>query len=148
MNEPLSIWALISEAGVVVKIVMALLMIASVISWGMIVQRGIYFVSHRRLAKQFEEQLWSGSDLNKLYQDGTTRSGTGGVIHGQESIFRAGFKEFSRLQHQDGVDADAVMEGTQADTLRPSREEVNLRFVIIVTGHTAIQSRYPSVRFS
>ena len=30
---------------------------------------------------------------------------------GVEQIFRAGFKEFSRLRQQPGVDPDAVMEG-------------------------------------
>ncbi|KPX07178.1 MotA/TolQ/ExbB proton channel family protein, partial [Pseudomonas syringae pv. coryli] len=42
-------------------------------------------------------------------------------------IFRAGFKEFSRLRQQSGVDPDAVMEGVaRAMRVAISREEEKL----------------------
>ena len=41
-----------------------------------------------------------------------------------ESIFRAGFKEFSRLTRQSGADAEAIMEGAQrAMRVAVAREE-------------------------
>ncbi|MCY1229948.1 Protein TolQ [compost metagenome] len=44
-----------------------------------------------------------------------------------EQIFRAGFKEFSRLRQQAGVDPDAVMEGVaRAMRVAISREEEKL----------------------
>lgn len=46
---------------------------------------------------------------------------------GVEQIFRAGFKEFSRLRQQPGVDPDAVMEGVaRAMRVAISREEEKL----------------------
>ena len=46
------------------------------------------------------------------------------ALLGWKSIFRAGFKEFSRLRQQAGVDPEAVMEGAQrAMRVATSREE-------------------------
>lgn len=58
--------------------------------------------------ESFEERFWSGIDLSKLYrQAGSNPDPDSGV----EQIFRAGFKEFSRLRQQPGVEPEAVMEG-------------------------------------
>lgn len=108
--EPLSIWSLIAEASLLVQLVMLLLFAASVVSWVMIVQRGLYQRQAQASLRAFEKVFWSGIDLNQLYRQG---SGKGGNTDGVENIFRAGFKEFSRLRQQAGVDPDAVMEGVQ-----------------------------------
>lgn len=110
--EPLSIWSLILEASLLVQLVMALLFLASVVSWVMILQRGVYQNRARSSLASFEKQFWSGIDLNQLFRQGNARAGKHGV-DGVESIFRAGFKEFTRLRQQVGADPDAVMEGTQ-----------------------------------
>ena len=48
-------------------------------------------------------------------------------MSGSETIFRAGFKEYTRLRQQSGVDADAVMQGTErAMRVALSREEEKL----------------------
>ncbi len=112
MNEPLSIAHLIANAGPLVQGVMLLLLLASVLSWAIIVQRLLFYALERRNIDQFDEQFWSGIDLSQLYRQGHERA-EAGRISGMESIFRAGFREFTRLRQQAGVDADAVMEGTQ-----------------------------------
>ncbi|MCZ7024172.1 MotA/TolQ/ExbB proton channel family protein, partial [Salmonella enterica] len=68
--------------------------------------------------------FWSGIDLSKLYrQAGSNPDPDSGV----EQIFRAGFKEFSRLRQQPGVDPEAVMEGVaRAMRVAISREEEKL----------------------
>jgi biopolymer transport protein TolQ len=66
--ETLSIWHLIAEASLLVQLVMALLMLASVVSWYMIVQRGIYQAQAKRAMVNFERQFWSGVDLSQLYR--------------------------------------------------------------------------------
>ena len=113
MNEPLSIWTLVSSAGLVVQAVMLILLLASVVSWWMIVQRMMVFQQGRRNLEQFEDEFWSGADLTKLYHRGTEVLNSGKEIDGVENVFRAGFKEFSRLSQQGNADPDAVMEGTQ-----------------------------------
>ena len=105
-----SMWSLISNASVVVQLVMLILLAASVTSWMMIFQRSTLLRHAKRSLDNFEERFWSGIDLSKLYrQAGSNPDPDSGV----EQIFRAGFKEFTRLRKQSGVEADAVMEGTQ-----------------------------------
>ncbi|WP_370979243.1 protein TolQ [Agaribacterium sp. ZY112] len=122
-QDPLSIWHLISGASVLVQLVMFILLMASVLSWAIIVQQGAYQRRAKAVFRAFETHFWSGLDLTQLY-----RAGNGNDrIDGAEAIFRAGFKEFSRLRQQGSTDADAIMEGTQrAMRVALSREEEKL----------------------
>jgi biopolymer transport protein TolQ len=125
VTEDLSVWQLVADASLTVQAVMLILFIASVISWFMIVQRAFYFRACRQALADFEQQFWSGMDLSQLFRQGTSQADTNGTSFvGMESIFRAGFKEFSRLRQQAGVDSDAVMEAAQrAMRVANSREE-------------------------
>ncbi len=139
--EPLSIWSLIANASLLVQAVMALLFLASVVSWVMIIQRGLYQARARSSFLAFEKQFWSGIDLNQLFRQGNAR-GRGGV-NGVESIFRAGFKEFTRLRQQVGADPDAVMEGTQrAMRVALAREEEKLETNLPFLASVASVSPY------
>ena len=134
MNNPetLSIVDLIADSGPVVMAVMFILFAASVVSWFMIVQRFLYHSKASRAFNAFEKRFWSGGDLGQLY-----RQGHHGQSEGIESIFRAGFKEFSRLNQQNN--SDAVMEATQrAMRVALMREqeklEANLPFLASVAS--------------
>lgn len=123
MTESMSFWSLITNAGLVVQLVMLILFSASCVSWAMIVQRVRFFRSATAAVNAFENEFWSGVDLAQLYK----RSVASEDISGCEAIFRAGFKEFSRLTQQHGADADAVMEGAQrAMRVALAREEDKL----------------------
>lgn len=111
-QEPLSILHLIFGAGPVVLAVMGILFAASMVSWAMIFQRVIYQSKAAKALNEFEKQFWSGIDLTQLYRQGNAKASDGAIM-GTESIFRSGFKEFTRLRQQPGVEADAVMEGAQ-----------------------------------
>jgi biopolymer transport protein TolQ len=125
VEEELSLIDLVLNASFTVQAVMALLMLASMASWYMITQRLIYFRHVRSEMRDFEEIFWSGIDLSELYREGGPRAEAGEII-GTENIFRAGFKEFSRLVKQ-GQDADAIMDGAQrAMRVALSREEEKL----------------------
>lgn len=127
MEEQLSLIDLVVNASFTVQFVMALLMLASMLSWYMIVQRFIYFRNARNEMYEFEERFWSGIDLSQLYREGNERSADGQAILGMESIFRAGFKEFSRLAQQSEMDSEAVMEGARrAMRVASLREEERL----------------------
>lgn len=124
MNDELSLVSLVLNASLTVQLVMLVLVLASVASWYMIAQRVTYFAAVREEMDDFEEKFWSGIDLSRIYKDGNARLQEGGEAGGMESIFRAGFKEFSRLSKQSGADAEAVMEGAQrAMRVALSREE-------------------------
>ena len=109
-----SMWSLVSNASIVVQLVMLTLLAASVTSWVMIFQRSTMLRAGRRALES----------LSKLYrQAGSNPDPDSGV----EQIFRAGFKEFSRLRQQPGVDPEAVMEGVaRAMRVAISREEEKL----------------------
>ncbi|MCW8194672.1 protein TolQ [Proteobacteria bacterium 005FR1] len=134
-TETLSLWGLIANASVLVQLVMLLLVAASVVSWMMIIQRGIYQKTAHRSFVNFEKEFWSGVDLNQLFRQGSAKGKTDGV----ENIFRAGFKEFTRLRQKGGVDAPAVMQGTERAmrvALRREEEklETNLPFLASVAS--------------
>ena len=126
-EESLSILSLILDASLLVQLVMAILFMASVISWIMIVQRGIYLRKAQHNFKHFEDTFWSGVDLNNLYQELAELAKKEGGGQGIENVFRAGFREFRRLTEGDGTDPDAVMEGTdRAMRVALSREDERL----------------------
>jgi len=126
-EENLSILALMVNASLLVQAVMAILFIASVISWIMIIQRGLFLSGAERSFREFEDTFWSGVDLNKLYQELTERAQQSGHVDGIENVFRAGFREFNRLAQTDKADPDAVMEGTdRAMRVALSREDEKL----------------------
>ena len=120
----MTIWSLVAGASGVVQAVMAILMLTSIVSWALIIQRAIYLGRSRRLALAFENDFWSGIDLGKLYFDGIERGEGKGVPMGLESIFRSGFKEFNRLRKKGNPDRDGIMEGVQrAMRIAISREQ-------------------------
>ena len=122
--DHMSMWSLISNASVVVQLVMLVLVAASITSWIMIFQRATMQRAAKKSLDTFEERFWSGIDLSKLYRQAGSNPDpdSGGVL-----IFRAGFKEFSRLRQQAGVDPDAVMDGVaRAMRVAIAREEEKL----------------------
>ena len=127
MEEQLSLIDLVINASITVQLVMAVLMLASMMSWYMIVQRFIYFRNARDEMFHFEERFWSGIDLSQLYREGNERASEGKSAMGMESIFRAGFKEFSRLAQQSDMDSEAVLESSRrAMRVATLREEERL----------------------
>lgn len=128
MNEEnLSILALITNASVLVQLVMGTLFLMSVLSWIMIVQRAVFLNTAQRSFREFEDIFWSGVDLNNLYDEITEQAQEDGAVDGIENVFRAGFREFNRLAQTDKADPDAVMEGTdRAMRVALSREEEKL----------------------
>ncbi|HJO12631.1 MAG: protein TolQ [Gammaproteobacteria bacterium] len=127
MNNALSPVQLILNASLPVQIVFLILLLASVVSWVMIVQRWLVLSSANKGVLSFEQRFWSGIDLSQLYQEGTQMQKEQVQVVGLENIFRAGFKEFMRLRQQQSVDKEALMEGAQrAMRVAYSREEEKL----------------------
>ncbi len=124
MAQEFSVVQLVANASFTVQAVMLILLVASVASWYFIAQRVLYFRAARQELENFEQEFWSGIDLSQLFRQGNVKVEEGGVVTGVESIFRAGFKEFTRLRQQLAADPDAIMEGTQrAMRVATSREQ-------------------------
>ena len=123
MNEPLSVFELIANASLLVQGVMGSLVLASVVSWMMILQRMNLLRRAKQEINSFEDHFWSGIDLRGLYQELSEEE----QLNGIEGIFVAGFREYTRLSEQPGVDADAIMQGVQrAMRVALMREEARL----------------------
>ncbi len=110
MNQDLSIIRLILDASLVVQLVLAILIAASVASWGIIFSRWSVLRKARRETDEFEAAFWSGGDLGALYRTVEAKKNPG---TGMETIFQFGFREFSRLRQQPGIDAAQLMEGAR-----------------------------------
>jgi biopolymer transport protein TolQ len=101
---------LIVEASPVVQLVMLILLCASIVSWAIIIKKRRTLGQTRDAAESFETSFWSGGDLTALYRG---IEGRKGKALGMESIFEFGFREFTRLRKQAGIDAPQLMEGAR-----------------------------------
>ena len=92
-----TMWALFARATITVKIVMIMLIIASVWCWAVIVDKFIQYRRARAEARVFDEAFWSGNPLDELFDKiGATPNGP------SEKIFAAGMLEWRRSHRQDG----------------------------------------------
>lgn len=102
-SADLSIWGLFLAADLVVKLVMLLLVAASVWSWAIIFEK-IRSIRHQaRLATDFEDEFWSGGSLETLYD----RIGQepDGIM---SRVFAAAMKEWRRASVRGLPSADAA----------------------------------------
>ena len=67
MQNDLQVWQLILSASWMVKMVMLILLAASVTSWMMIFRKRQVLTAAEKEANAFEERFWSGTDLTQLY---------------------------------------------------------------------------------
>ena len=102
--EHMTIWSLISDASLLVKAVMVTLLLASLLSWYLIIQRASVLRRLERQLKGFVLRFRGAADLQPLYRD-TLQAGEGGIA----PIFIAGVQEYQHLQGHD----PAVLEGVE-----------------------------------
>jgi biopolymer transport protein TolQ len=140
MNEPISILELVLNASIVVQIVMAILVMASLVSWVLIFQRAFLLSSVKRLATNFENEFWSGHDLRAIFLE-IENSET--EIIGIEHLFQAGFKEFTRSKQQYGNQAERIMQNVQrAMRVALAREEERLEGALAFLATVGSTSPY------
>ncbi len=124
MNEQLSILELITNATVVVQLVMAILVLASVVSWILVFQKAFLLSSVRRMATTFENDFWSGEDLRAPFVELDEGAADG---NGLETLLQAGFKEYTRCSQLYGTQVERIMQNVQrAMRVALAREEERL----------------------
>ena len=134
MSSDLSLLTLILHASFVVQLVLLVLVLASVLSWTLIIDRGRVLKNAHKSAIAFEERFWSGGDLSALYKD-LSADAQGNL--GLAAIFRAGFKDYVRLRKIEGSDMMAVLQGAErsmrvALSREMDRLDANLSFLATV----------------
>ena len=87
----ISLVALFLQAHIVVKLVIIGLLLASVWSWAIIVDKTLLYGRVRRQMDRFEKLFWSGQSLEELY-----RSLTGRTPTAMASVFVAAMREWKR----------------------------------------------------
>ena len=133
MNTNLSFISLVLEASFVVQLVMLLLLVVSIASWAVIIEKRRLLKQATGVADAFETSFWSGGDLTTIYK--SLAEGNQGDL-GMTGIFGSGFREFARLE-KESLGADQVLEGARR-SMRVSqmremdRLEHNLAFLATV----------------
>lgn len=109
MTTNLNPLELVLQASLIVQIVMALLLLASIVSWAIMLRKRSELRRAQSDADRFEEVFWSGGDLSAMFRsiDQSRR-----LTKGMEAIFEQGFREFTRMR-QHGVSAAELIEGAR-----------------------------------
>ena len=135
MKTDLSILELIIDASLVVQIVMGLLVLASLLSWALIIVKTGKLKWARREAEKFESRFWSGISLSSLYEE----LGKKADRRGLERIFYDGFHEYKRdlsRGNSSGIHISRIDGVQRAMRIASSKEvdglEQNLAFLATV----------------
>jgi biopolymer transport protein TolQ len=131
-----TMWALFARATITVKLVMIMLIAASVWCWAVIIDKIMQYRRARKEAATFDRAFWSGEPLDQLFdQIGANPKGQ------SQRIFAAGMIEWRRSHKQDG----GLIAGAQARIDRSmdvaiAKEAANLQKglpVLATVGSTA-----------
>jgi biopolymer transport protein TolQ len=135
MNNDMSIIQLIIDASPFVQGILLLLLLASISSWAVIIDKQRVLKKAVAAAQDFENSFWSGVDLNSLYREMARSDAT---PQGMAGIFEAGFREFGKLK-QSSLGPEQIIEGSRramrVSQLREmDRLEHNLAFLATVSN--------------
>lgn len=143
VTQDLSFVHLISNASVLVQLVMALLVAVSVMSWTYIFRKMFAIKNARRQTEEFERAFWSGGDLNALYQDATSnRRKSNGSTGALERIFEAGMSEFNKSR---GASHDPTQASVRLDGARRAMRAAYQREMDGLESHLAFLASVGSV---
>jgi biopolymer transport protein TolQ len=112
VNTDFSLWALFLRADFVVQGVMIGLILASVFSWAIIIEKWRLVRRYSRLSNSFENKFWSGEPLNDLY-----RVTSSSERHPLANIFTAAMREWARGDGA-GKETSAKATSVAAETLQ------------------------------
>lgn len=110
MTESISLFGFFVQASWVVKLVLLTLISASIFSWTIIVQRGVFFQQAKRVFATFEKQFWGGADLSTLYAEIGKRARS---RRGIARVFHAGFDEYLRVKDVPHITEAGIISGVQ-----------------------------------
>ncbi|QLF93577.1 protein TolQ [Pseudomonas sp. ABC1] len=113
VTEQMTVWGLVSDASPVVQAVMLVLVLASMVSWYLIVRRSVALRRGERQLEAFLQRFRSSGDLDlaQLYQGDKGRELPDEAA--LQRIFQSGYQAFGQLQRQPGIAPEAVLEGVE-----------------------------------
>lgn len=107
----LSLLTLVAQASPVVKIVLAILVFLSLLSWTVIFRKAIMIARAVRQTDEFETRFWSGTELTKLLETANRNRETSGS---EERVFAAGMNEYLKQQRSSGDVINGVSRAMRA----------------------------------
>ncbi|HYE52171.1 MAG TPA: protein TolQ [Azospirillaceae bacterium] len=128
----LSIVGLFLQADIIVKLVMLMLVAASVWCWAIFFDKAVKLRRVKAAAADFEEQFWSGGSLDQLYDD--VARGSGDPF---SAVFAAGMREW-RHANERGLASTGAMRANLAQRIE--------RVMLVTVGREMAQlERYMTV---
>tara|TARA_B100000700_G_scaffold316884_1_gene407215 strand:- start:247 stop:918 length:672 start_codon:yes stop_codon:yes gene_type:complete len=121
--EEISVLNLFLQAGIVVKVVMILLFVASILSWIVIVERYKFFRKVKNENNVFLKKFWSGKDLSILHKEIQDKE----VLYGSMNLFKNSFDEFHQIESEAEiveVDLESINR-TMRVSIASDEEEMN-----------------------
>jgi biopolymer transport protein TolQ len=115
VTQDLSFLALISNAHLIVQLIMALLLGVSLVSWTYIFKKMFDVRAARRQTIDFEKTFWAGGNLHALHQNASSNRASSGAL---ARIFEAGMGEFIKGKQalaasRESLDMGAVLDGAR-----------------------------------
>lgn len=110
MPSEISLLDLIFRASPIVKVIMLLLLAASIYSWTIIFQKWKFLKQVGNDVQGFERRFWSGLELDQLYQNISRRNHKQTLL---EQIFGGGYQEFLHLYEHAQLPIDSGLESAQ-----------------------------------
>ena len=88
----LSIFAMMVNAGLVVKLVMVTLCIFSLVSWTIVIMKELMFRKARNASLDFLDAFWDSKTLNEAYESARTHA-----LSPEATVFVAGYNELKKI---------------------------------------------------
>ena len=129
----LSFIDLITNASLLVQLVMAILVLASLISWSMIFYKWFTLKYWSQAADEFEDNFWSVGDLASLFYDIDSKNRDAGAI---TEVFLEGYRELSRLLGRSKIDRSEIVDGVQRSmrvAMNRSEDKINSNLSFLAT---------------
>jgi biopolymer transport protein TolQ len=128
-----SLFSMLGQSGVLVTAVLVILVLLSVVSWGIIVAKARQLGRAASQSRAFVDAFWKSKELTDIYEN---REQFGGAPLAK--VFAAGYREFRRaLQLREGA---AAMTGTLADAL-PGTDSIERAMRRTINAEVATMER-------
>ncbi|MES3020713.1 MAG: protein TolQ [Pseudomonadota bacterium] len=112
--QDLSFLALITNAHLIVQLIMVLLLVVSLTSWTYIFRKTFAIRAARAQTEKFERSFWAGGNLHTLHQSASSERDQNGAL---ARIFEAGMGEFIKGKaasaSREQLDMGAVLDGAR-----------------------------------
>jgi biopolymer transport protein TolQ len=142
VTQDLSFLALISNAHLIVQLIMALLLGVSLVSWTYIFKKMFDVRAARKQTIEFEKAFWAGGNLHALHQSASSNRAHNGAL---ARIFEAGMGEFIKGKQALAASRDSLDMGAVLDGARRAMRAAFQREMDVLEAHLAFLASVGSV---